>query len=93
MICAGFKNGGKDSCQGNSDEVILLKNPFRKFRTLIYILTGDSGGPMATISKIDGTPRLVGIVSWGYGCAQPNYPGVYGRVLAGREWILEKSGV
>lgn len=54
---------------------------------------GDSGGPLSTTSKEDGKPRLVGIVSWGYGCAKPNYPGVYARVLAAREWIRENTGL
>lgn len=37
---------------------------------------GDSGGPMI----VDGT--LVGITSWGEGCAAPGKPGVYTRVAA-----------
>eukprot|EP00966_Prymnesium_polylepis_P258587 5972656-Prymnesium_polylepis.1 len=36
---------------------------------------GDSGGPAFVSSG--GSATLVGVVSFGYGCAQPGYPGVY----------------
>ena len=42
---------------------------------------GDSGGPLVGTAA-DGTRKLIGIVSWGEGCAEPDLYGVYGRVSA-----------
>jgi trypsin len=47
---------------------------------------GDSGGPLY-IRGSQGAPLLVGITSWGEGCARPNKYGVYARVSAGFGWI------
>jgi trypsin len=44
---------------------------------------GDSGGPIVHVA----TNTLVGLVSFGIGCARPNYAGVNSRVSAAKEWI------
>lgn len=50
--------------------------------------SGDSGGPMRR-----GDGILIGIVSFGKGCAKPNSYGVYSKVSAVRKWIKNQTNI
>ena len=45
---------------------------------------------MACVSSDDGSDILCGLVSWGYGCALPDRPGVYTEVAKFIDWINDK---
>ena len=61
MFCAGFMEGGRDAC------------------------VGDSGGALICVENEK--PVIQGIISWGYKCGKPNFPGVYTRVSNYVDWV------
>eukprot|EP00535_Pseudo-nitzschia_heimii_P009512 CAMPEP_0197184460 /NCGR_PEP_ID=MMETSP1423-20130617/9936_1 /TAXON_ID=476441 /ORGANISM="Pseudo-nitzschia heimii, Strain UNC1101" /LENGTH=551 /DNA_ID=CAMNT_0042635273 /DNA_START=86 /DNA_END=1741 /DNA_ORIENTATION=+ len=50
---------------------------------------GDSGGPLIKRGSSMEEDRLVGLVSWGRGCAEKGVPGVYARISYFYDWILK----
>jgi len=52
---------------------------------------GDSGGPL--LYKFNGKYQLLGLSSWGFGCALTGYPGVYTYVSYFRNWIKKTTNL
>ncbi len=48
---------------------------------------GDSGGPLMVFDQRADQWKQAGIVSWGEGCAEPNYFGVYTRLSHYVGWV------
>lgn len=74
-----------DSLQGE-----LTKNMICTYREGEDSCQGDSGGPLTY--NYEDRNYLVGVVSWGYGCAQKGNPGVYAKVNNYLSWIQAKLG-
>ncbi|XP_055940804.1 clotting factor G beta subunit-like [Argiope bruennichi] len=51
---------------------------------------GDSGGPMVAKLK-DFSWVQLGVVSFGYGCAQVGFPGVYTRLSQYTKWLYDNT--
>ncbi|CAF0863890.1 unnamed protein product [Rotaria sordida] len=53
--------------------------------------SGDSGGPLMMFTSSQQW-AIVGITSYGYGCAHANFAGVYTRVVYYLDWIRSMTG-
>ena len=81
-----------DSCGNYSNSDITNNMVCAGFNTGGYdSCQGDSGGPLI-MTNSDGEYELIGIVSWGYGCAEPGYPGVYAKVHSRLDWFFSYIG-
>jgi len=52
---------------------------------------GDSGGPLLMFRQDKKVWEIVGITSFGVGCAEPQFSGVYTRVAAYLDWIEKNA--
>ena len=91
-FCAGTpdKNGnsltekGTDACQGMIKYIVAYH---------VYLLwyIGDSGGPLICVDN--NRPVLYGVTSWGIGCGDKGYPGVFAKVSAVLNWISSTANI
>jgi len=81
-----------DSCGGYSNSEITNNMVCAGYSSGGYdSCQGDSGGPLI-MTNDEGEYELIGIVSWGYGCAEAQYPGVYSKIHSRLNWFFGYIG-
>lgn len=83
------KRDGKDACSGKRQFDTSLVTSISVIHLKNNIHLGDSGGPLQGVAE----GKLIGVVSFGVGCAKKEFPGVYAMVSSARRWIKETSKV
>jgi hypothetical protein len=81
VSCGLYDSGIPGSASFDNDVMVCAGHP----SFVVDSCQGDSGGPLAV--RQDGEYLLAGVTSWGRGCAQNGYPGIYARTTAFSQWI------
>jgi secreted trypsin-like serine protease len=81
QFCAGENGGGKGKKVHfhHLIELYLIHN--------LDTCQGDSGGPLMRFESAQKQWVLAGVTSFGLGCGDPRYSGVYTRASAYRKWL------
>lgn len=79
-----LKTTPKNTC-GEYDKAEILDSMICAGADAKDACQGDSGGPL--VLQRDNSFTLVGVTSWGIGCASKGFPGVYARVSKVLDWI------
>lgn len=77
MMCTFLP--GKDSCQGDSGKMVLHLFMKQRLQHLKVFFFSYAGGPLIIPGETADNDIQVGVVSYGTGCADAWYPGVYAR--------------
>jgi secreted trypsin-like serine protease len=86
QFCAGVDGGGKGK------KVHFHNLIERCFIRNLDTCQGDSGGPLMRFESAQKQWVLAGVTSFGLGCADPRYSGVYTRASAYRNWLKTVIG-
>jgi trypsin len=97
MICAGRPQGGAVSRLNCVEHLSCHYKFLSKDDTLLTLsqtfqdsCNGDSGSPLIVPGADFRTDTVVGLVSFGSGCAQANFPGVYTRLSSVATFIFNQ---
>ncbi|CAK9299684.1 unnamed protein product [Gordionus sp. m RMFG-2023] len=83
MFCAGYVNSGKDACKGDSGGPFVCQ-PKNLSRKWIYKISDE---------QTEFKWLLVGITSWGIGCALSDHPGVYTKMSKFICWLIDTINI